>query len=223
MGFDEELAWDIVCHLYPNEEENAVTIANSLEKHRSDVNRVLYKRQNLLFSKRTTQFSAKPLWSLTQDSLGIYEKVHGGMLRDNIDEKLPMFCDDCGSLHPDHTPVCSKFSLGEYKQIVPSKVNYGKEMGLPGFFGIKYSENDSLVSIKNRRDVMLEFLVTIFVSVDSNKTYVNSYGIPRDNERRNALINHLQGTNVPAPPRIQELRNQDIDWLINLDLSKDLP
>ena len=126
------------------------------------------------------------------------------------------------SLHPNHTPDCSQFVLGAFRLNIPSKVNYGNEIGLPGYFGIRYSGKDSEVSTKNRRDTMLEFIITEFIPVDSNRLYVGSYDGPRSNIRRNALINHLKGINVPASSAIQELRNNDIVWLNSLNLDTDL-
>ena len=222
MRTRDELAWEIICHLYADEEENAVMIANSIGEFKSTVNSVLYERRNL-FSQRSVNYSAKPLWSLTQDSIDAYERIHAGSEHSEERINTPLFCEECGSLHPNHTPVCSQFNLGAFRLNIPSKVNYGNEIGLPGYFGIRYSGKDSEVSSKNRRDTMLEFIITEFIPVDSNKWYVESYGAPRSNKRRNALINHLQGINVPASSTIQELRNNDIAWLNSLNLDTDLP
>lgn len=60
MRSRDELAWEIICHLYLDEEENAVMIANSIGELKGTVNSVLYERRNL-FSSRTTNYSAKPL------------------------------------------------------------------------------------------------------------------------------------------------------------------
>lgn len=222
MRTRDELAWEIVCYLYPDEEENAVIIANSLGEFKTIVNSVLYERSNL-FSRRTVNYSAKPLWSLNQDSIDAFERVHAGLGITEETENMPLFCKDCGSLHPYHTPVCSLFDLGAYELTIPSKVNYGNEIGLPGYFGIRYSGKDDEISSKNRRDTMLEFLITEFRPVDSNRSYVESYGVPRSNKRLNALVNHLQGVNVPATSTIQKLRNNDIGWLNSLNLDTDLP
>jgi hypothetical protein len=222
MRSRDELAWEIICHLYLDEEENAVMIANSIGELKGTVNSVLYERRNL-FSSRTTNYSAKPLWSLTQDSIEAYEQIHRDLEEGKNSKKVPLFCGECGSLHPNHTPVCSKFDPGSFKLHIPFKVNYGNEIGLPGYFGIRYGGRDTEVVTKNRIDTMLEFLITQFIPVESNRLYVELYDDPRSDERRNALINHLQGINVPASSPIQELRNKDITWLIGLVLEKDLP
>ena len=44
------LIWEIVCYLYPDNEETAVSIGNSLTKHKSSINGILYEYRNL-FSK----------------------------------------------------------------------------------------------------------------------------------------------------------------------------
>ena len=222
MRTRDELAWEIICHLYADEEENAVMIANSIGEFKGTVNSVLYERRNL-FSRRTVNYSAKPLWSLTQDSIGAYEQVHAGSEHTGERINMPFFCEECGSLLPNHTPVCSQFDLGAFRIRIPARVHSGGEIGLPKFFGIEYSEKDSEVAVKNRREIILEFLISEFVPVDSNRPYVESYEDPRSNERRYALINHLLGINVPASPRIQELRNNDIFWLNSLNLDTDLP
>ena len=60
MRTRDELAWEIICHLYAGEEETAVMIANSIGEFKGTVNSVLYERRNL-FSRRTVNHSAKPL------------------------------------------------------------------------------------------------------------------------------------------------------------------
>ena len=94
---------------------------------------------------------------------------------------------------------------------------------MPGYFGIRYSHIDSEVATKNRRDDLIEFLITEFIPVESNAVYVRSYDEPRTPERRDALVNHLQGINVPVSSPIRDLRNEDITWLLDLDLDQDLP
>jgi hypothetical protein len=222
MRTRDELAWEIICQIYADEEENAVMIANSIGEFKSTVNSVLYERRNL-FSQRSVNYSARPLWSLTQDSIDAYEQIHASSKNSEERINTPLFCGECGSLHPNHTPVCSQFILGAFRLNIPSKINSGSEIGLPKFFGIEYSQKDSEVAVKNRREIILEFMITEFVPVDSNRPYVESYGDPRSDERRYALINHLQGINVPASSRIQELRNNDIVWLNSLNLDTDLP
>ena len=222
MRSRDELAWEIICHLYADEEENAVMIANSIGECKSTVNSVLQERRNL-FSQRSVNYSAKPLWSLTQDSIDAYEKIHAGSAHREEGINTPLFCEECGSLDPNHTPVCSQFDLRAFIINIPSKVNFDSEIGLPKFVGIEYSEKDSEVAIVNRRDTILEFMISEFVPVDSNKLYVKTYGDPRSDERRDALINHFKGINVPAPLPIQELRNNDIIWLNSLNLDIDLP
>jgi hypothetical protein len=216
-----ELTWEIICFLYRDEEEDALTIASSLMKSRSEVNSILYCRRDL-FTKRDSPYSARPLWSLTHDGIKVYDLVYDDS-DDEVIANMPLFCDDCGSLLPTHNPTCSEFTLGEYKQHIPSNVNYGKVLGLAGFFGIRYSEEDTDLDVENRREVIVEFLITAFVPVKSNTTYVKSYGEPRTPNRKLTLINHLEGINVPSTSRIKQLRNEDISWLKDLDFEKDLP
>ena len=123
-------------------------IANSIGEFKSTVNSVLYERRNL-FSQRSVNYSAKPLWFLTQDSVDAYENIHADSAHSEERINTPLFCEECGSLHPNHTPDCSQFVLGAFRLNIPSKVNYGNEIGLPGYFGIRYSGKDSEVSTKN--------------------------------------------------------------------------
>jgi hypothetical protein len=216
MGDRSELIWEIICWLW-FDEDDALGIASELSKTRTEVNSILYNRRDL-FTKRDSANSARPRWSLTNDGIGVYDLIY---VNDEV-MNMPLFCDECGALSPSHHPTCGNFTL-EFKLQIPSKINFGKELGLPGFFGIRYSEKDTDIAVNNRREILIEFLITIFVPVESNSTYVKSYGEPRKQRRRMALINHLQGINVPATSTIQQLRNDDIDWLSSLDLENDLP
>ena len=218
----DNIAWDIICLLYPDEEQHATMIANSIGEYKSTVNSVLYNRRNL-FSMRTTNYSARPLWSLSEDSIRGYETIYASVDDKKTQPITPLFCLECGMLPPTHTPVCSLSKPTGFKLKVDSRVNFGGELGLPGYFGIRYSHIDSEVATKNRRDDLIEFLITEFIPVESNAVYVRSYDEPRTPERRDALVNHLQGINVPASSTIRDLRNEDITWLLDLDLDQDLP
>ena len=210
-----EITWKIICHLYRDVEEDALTISSALGYTRSEINSRLYDKREY-FSKQESMFSARPLWSLTKDAVSLFESAQNT----KVD---PKFCPECQSLEPYHTLKCSSFSLNPYERSVPSTVNHGRELGLPGWFATRYSEVDKQIDIDNRRELMLDFLITTFLGNASNKSYVDSYGIPRDVKRLDSLINHLQGINVAASQKIQDLRNNDIVWLRRLDLEKDLP
>lgn len=221
MSNRNELIWEIVCYLYPDNEETAVQIGNSLTKHKSNINSILYEYRNL-FSKRNNDYSARPLWSLTTEAREAYESVQNIESKNDEANYLPLFCEECKSLLPNHSPACSHFDMGYYKRVIPSIVNEGK-IGLPGYFEIEFSEKETVVHKKNRRNNIFEFLITEFIPVESNKSYVNSFGEPRTKGRINALINHFEGLNVASTPKIMKLRNEEILWLKGLNIEEDLP
>jgi len=223
MSSRNELAWAIVCHLYRDEEEDVHAISSALSAHKPEVNSILYDFRNL-FTKRTSPYSARPLWKLTTEGVEDYDMVYKEIKNHIFPHQIaPLFCESCNTLYPLHSPNCEKFSLGKMEKTIPSKVNSWTELSLPRFFEIEYSGKDGDIEVSNRREIMLDFLITTFKPVESNSLYVDSYHNPRTKERRAALVNHLQGINVPATPMIQQLRNNDIDWLINLDIDDDLP
>ena len=221
MSDKNELIWEIVCYLYPDNEETAVSIGNSLTKHKSSINRILYEYRNL-FSKRNNEFSARPLWSLTTEAREAYELVQIIESKNDDTNNLPFFCDECKSLLPNHSPTCILFDMGPDKLLIPSKVNVGK-IGLPGYFGIEFSEIETEVDKKNRRSYIIDFQITEFIPVESNKSYVKSFGEIRTQRRVNSLINHFEGLNVASTKKIRELRSEEILWLKGLNIEEDLP
>ena len=221
MSNRSELVWEIVCHLYPDNEETAVSIGNSLTKHKSSINSILYEYRNL-FSKRNNEFSARPLWSLTAEARETYESVQIIESKSDDTNYLPLFCGICKSLLPNHSPACSHFDMGQYKRVIPSTVNEGK-IGLPGYFEIEFSEKETEVHKKNRRNNIIDFLITEFIPVESNKSYVRSFGEIRTQRRVNSLINHFEGLNVASTQKIRELRSEEILWLKCLNIEEDLP
>jgi len=213
-----KITWELVCFLYKDKEADAPTLASQLQRSKTELNSILYDRSDY-FNKRDSPYSAKPIWSLTRTAIQSYDLNEERTKQDG--ENTPDFCPECQSLFPRHTILCTRFSQDSYRLYIPSTVNHG-QLGLPGFFGIRYSEGDSNLDIENRREDIKEFLITEFIGNESNQSYVELYDVPRSEGRREALINHYLGINVPSSKRIQSLRLRDADWLRILDFDKDL-
>ena len=117
----------------------------------------------IYFQKRDNDFSARPLWSLTTEAREAYESVQNIESKNDDRNFLPLFCEECKSLLPNHSPACSHFDLGQYN-VIPSIVDEGK-IGLPGYFEIEFSEKETAVHKQNRRKNIIDFLIYQFTPV----------------------------------------------------------
>ena len=168
------------------------------------------------------------MWSNTQEANDLYREINpdtsaleGSMLND-----LPL----CDAWLEDMNMTCKQLIVRSYctrpgcpnnpqrrhSRYVPPEIN-GGENGLPGWYGINVQNTTS--QERTKEDIMA-FICEDFWTPENakNHSYVNSYGEPGTKKRKNKLIDHFGGINVPASAEVQQRRKEIIAWLYGLEL-----
>ena len=222
----KRLLWEIIQELY-DDETTVMNIAIRLNKSKSLINSCLYKYRGKLFISDTKQEWA-PLWKLSQESINTYDLVHSTSIpSENIDRFGSLFCQECDNLFSQNfctNPSCDENPIPQNAEHIPSFVKGGgEENSISPMRYLGYSVGKDFGK-KEKRKALLQYIfcAQFWTPKDAqNKLYVDQWGPPDSEKRRNKMILHLGGINVGAKSKKHHQRREiDINVLRDLECSK---